>query len=49
MNNKMSLYQFLEAKMDAGTITKDEENLLMELAFGTEFIRSKDKGRLREY
>ena len=48
-SQKQSLYNTLNRAHKNGTISEEGEKLLMALAFGTEYIKSKDKGRLREY
>lgn len=41
--------EILYAKLLNNTITPEEKNLLFDLAFGTEFMNSNDKGTLKEY
>jgi len=45
----MKEYNLLYKKLISKTITKQEEKRLFELAFGTDFIKSNDKGTLKEY
>lgn len=45
----MKEYNLLYTKLINKTITKQEEKRLFELAFGTEFMKSNDKGTLKEY
>ena len=44
----MKEYNLLYNKLINKTITKIEEKRLFELAFGTEFMKSSDKGTLKE-
>jgi len=46
---KMERYLFLKRKLSDETITKAEKKELFILAFGEDYMESKDKGRLREY
>ena len=45
----MKEYNLLYNKLINKTITKQEEKRLFLLAFGTEFMKSNDKGTLKEY
>ena len=45
----MKEYNLLYNKLINKTITKQEEKRLFQLAFGTEFMKSNDKGTLKEY
>jgi len=45
----MKEYNLLYNKLINKTITPEEKNLLFDLAFGTEFMNSNDKGTLKEY
>ncbi len=45
----MKEYNLLYNKLINKTITKQEEEKLFKLAFGTEFMKSNDKGTLKEY
>ncbi len=45
----MERYLFLKRKLSDETITKAEKKELFILAFGEDYMESKDKGRLREY
>lgn len=42
-------YERLHSKLKDGTATQEEKDRLFVLAFGTEFMKSDDKGRLKEY
>ena len=45
----MKEYKLLYKKLMNNTITEKEKNKLFNLAFGSEFMNSKDKGTLKEY
>lgn len=45
----MNEYDKLGAKLMNGTITETEKKRLFQLAFGDDFMKSKDKGALKEY
>ena len=45
----MELYNKLIKKLKNNTITKKEKKLLFQMAFGKKFMKSNDKGRLKEY
>ena len=46
---KMERYSYLSTRLSEGTITEAEKKELFILAFGEDYMESKDKGRLREY
>lgn len=45
----MKEYNELSAKLSNGTITKIEKKRLFQLAFGDDFMKSNDKGAIKEY
>jgi len=45
----MKEYKILHKKLMNNTITEKEKEKLFRLAFGTKFMKSKDKGALKEY
>ena len=45
----MKEYNLLNKKLQNNTITKSEKQRLFQIAFGTEFLNSNDKGTLKEY
>ena len=45
----MEEYNLLYKKLQNNTITQSENQRLCQIAFGTEFLDSNDKGTLKEY
>lgn len=45
----MEKYERLSTKLGNGTITEEEKDELFVMAFGSTYLRSKNKGSLREY
>ena len=45
----MKEYYLLNKKLQNNTITKSEKERLFKIAFGVDFIKSNDKGRIKEY
>lgn len=45
----MGEYEKLHAKLINGTITEKQKKRLFLLAFGSDFMKSNDKGTIKEY
>lgn len=49
MDKKLEEYKALWAIFNNGTATKKEKKRLLKLAFGEEYLNSKDKGTIKFY
>lgn len=45
----MNEYNLLYKKLQNNTITKSEKQRLFQIAFGNEYMKSNDKGTIKEY
>ena len=45
----MNEYNLLYKKLQNNTITKREKQRLFQIAFGNEYMKSNDKGTIKEY